>query len=45
MLLLKESVLSFDRKKQRNIGFPTYQSALNLFRLNPLNIIFVGFSI
>jgi len=24
---IKESVLSFDRKKQRNIGFPTCQSA------------------
>jgi len=47
MLLLKDSVLSFEEKKQHNLGLPTFKlpQVLNIFSDYPLKIIFVNFGI
>ena len=48
MLLMEESVLNFEEKKQHNLGLPTFKlpiSTKNLWRLKPFTTIFDDFSI
>ena len=48
MLLMKESVLSFEEKTTQPKGLPTFKlptSTKQFFKTNPLNIIFHDFSL